>query len=106
MKKEMKIKMQKEMDRLIDELTKVDPCSEDYKAIVSRVKDINEELNGDGEKMKSTIFNSLEVGVKATGVILPIMFYSVWMNRGLEFEKEGTFTSGTFKGLTKFFRPN
>ena len=106
MKKEMKIKMEKEMDRLIEELTKVDPCSEDYKAIVLRVKDINKELNEDGDKTKSTIFRSLDVGVKATGVVLPIVFYSVWMNRGLEFEKEGCFTSATFKGLTKFFRPN
>ena len=106
MKKEMKIKMEKEMDRLIEELTKVDPCSEDYKAIVLRVKDINKELNEDGEKIKSTIFRSLDVGVKATGVVLPIVFYSVWMNRGLEFEKEGCFTSAIFKGLTKFFRPN
>ena len=106
MKKEMKIKMEKEMDRLIEELTKVDPCSEDYKAIVLRVKDINKELNEDGEKIKSTIFRSLDFGVKATGVVLPIVFYSVWMNRGLEFEKEGCFTSATFKGLTKFFRPN
>ena len=106
MKKEMKIKMEKEMDRLIEELTKVDPCSEDYKAIVLRVKDINKELNEEGEKIKSTIFRSLDVGVKATGVVLPIVFYSVWMNRGLEFEKEGCFTSATFKGLTKFFRPN
>lgn len=106
MKKEMKNKMEKEMDRLIEELTKVDPCSEDYKAIVLRVKDINKELNEDGEKIKSTIFRSLDVGVKATGVVLPIVFYSVWMNRGLEFEKEGCFTSATFKGLTKFFRPN
>lgn len=102
----MKIKMEKEMDRLIEELTKVDPCSEDYKAIVLRVKDINKELNEEGEKIKSTIFKSLDVGVKATGVVLPIVFYSVWMNRGLEFEKEGCFTSATFKGLTKFFRPN
>ena len=41
----------------------------------------------------------IDLGVKAAGIILPIIFYGSWVNKGLEFEKEGTFTSTTFKGL-------
>ena len=41
----------------------------------------------------------IDLGVKAAGIILPIIFYGSWVKKGLEFEKEGTFTSTTFKGL-------
>ena len=41
----------------------------------------------------------IDLGVQAAGIILPIIFYGSWVNKGLEFEKEGTFTSTTFKGL-------
>ena len=41
----------------------------------------------------------IDLGVKAAGIILPIIFYGSWVKKGLEFEKEGTFTSATFKSL-------
>ena len=41
----------------------------------------------------------IDLGVQAAGIILPIIFYGSWVNKGLEFEKEGTFTSTTFKSL-------
>ena len=41
----------------------------------------------------------IDLGVQAAGIILPIIFYGSWIKKGLEFEKEGTFTSTTFKGL-------
>ena len=41
----------------------------------------------------------IDLGVKAAGIILPIIFYGSWVKKGLEFEKEGTFTSTTFKSL-------
>ena len=106
MKKEIKIKMEKELERLLDELTKVDPCSEDYKDITARVREINSAMEMSHVDKNNRWTQGVELGIKAAGVICPLVFYSVWMNRGLEFEKEGTFTSGTFKGLTKFFRPN
>ena len=41
----------------------------------------------------------IDLGVQAAGIILPIIFYGSWVRKGLEFEKEGTFTSTTFKSL-------
>lgn len=105
MKKEIRKQMETELERLLEELTKVDPCSEDYRDITARIRDINSTIEMSGVDKKNVIFQGLEVGVKVAGVVLPLMFYSVWMKRGLEFEKEGTFTSGTFKGLTKYFSP-
>ena len=46
----------------------------------------------------------LRVGVEAAGVVLPLMFYGIWMKRGFKFEETGTFTSQTFKGLINKFR--
>lgn len=44
------------------------------------------------------------LAVEGVGIVLPLIFYGIWMKRGFEFEKEGTFTSSTFKGLINKFR--
>ena len=44
-------------------------------------------------------------GIEVLGILVPIGFYSTWMKRGLEFEKEGSYTSATFKGLFGKFKP-
>ena len=46
----------------------------------------------------------LRVGVEAAGVVLPLVFYGIWMKRGFKFEETGTFTSQTFKGLINKFK--
>ena len=47
----------------------------------------------------------VRIGIAAAELIIPIVFYGVWMRRGFEFEKEGTYTSTTFRGLFNRFRP-
>ena len=44
-------------------------------------------------------------GMAAAELVLPLMFYGVWMKRGFKFEQDGTFTSQTFRGLFSRFRP-
>ena len=51
------------------------------------------------------ILTAVKYGIDIAGIVLPLAFYGVWMNRGLEFEKEGSFTSSTFKGLFGKFKP-
>lgn len=51
------------------------------------------------------ILDYTKIGVEAAGIILPLMFYGVWMKRGFEFEKEGVFTSTTFRNLYGRFKP-
>lgn len=72
----------------------------------------DESVNQDLDlKLKAAQFDEdvkqryLRFGVEAAGVILPLVFYGIWMRRGFEFEKEGTFTSTTFRGLFSKFRP-
>ena len=51
------------------------------------------------------LLTAVKYGIDIAGIVLPLAFYGVWMNRGLEFEKEGSFTSTTFKGLLGKFKP-
>ncbi len=46
-----------------------------------------------------------KLGVDVAGMILPLMFYAVWMRMGFRFEETGTYTSTTFKGLFSRFKP-
>jgi hypothetical protein len=46
-----------------------------------------------------------KLGTEAAGIVLPLVFYAVWMNRGFKFEEDGTYTSTTFRGLFSRFRP-
>lgn len=45
------------------------------------------------------------LGVETAGIILPLIFYAVWMRRGFRFEETGTYTSATFRGLFGRFKP-
>lgn len=54
------------------------------------------------EDVKTRYFR---LGVEAAGIVLPLMFYGIWMKRGFKFEETGTFTSTTFRGLFSKFRP-
>lgn len=54
------------------------------------------------EQVKDRYFR---VGIAAAELVLPLIFYGVWMKRGFKFEETGAFTSSTFKGLINRFRP-
>lgn len=47
----------------------------------------------------------IRIGTAAADLILPLLFYAVWMNRGFKFEEKGTYTSTTFRGLFNRFKP-
>lgn len=47
----------------------------------------------------------VRIGIAAAELILPLIFYGVWMQRGFKFEENGTYTSTTFRGLFSRFRP-
>lgn len=47
----------------------------------------------------------LRLVLDAAGIAAPLIFYGVWMGRGLKFEETGAFTSSTFRGLINKFKP-
>ena len=54
---------------------------------------------------EQSIDRYVRIGVAAAELVLPLMFYGVWMKRGFKFEESGTFTSSTFKNLFNRFKP-
>lgn len=54
------------------------------------------------EQSKDRIFRA---GIAAAEIVLPLIFYAVWMRKGFKFEETGTFTSTTFRGLFGKFKP-
>jgi len=82
----------KEKSTAIDDLTKL------YRL---RIEETRSERDFN-EKVKDRYFR---LGVEAAGIILPLIFYGIWMRKGFKFEETGTFTSTTFRGLFNRFRP-
>lgn len=74
----------------LDEQIKADVQDEQYK---------RSQLD---EQVKDRYF---KLGIAAAELLIPIMFYGIWMRKGFEFEETGTYTSTTFRGLFNRFRP-
>ena len=123
MNKEIIELMEREIITLIKELSMHHPGTKEYdditKAIDSLYTTLNKEkslmleevkIENDSELQRNVnkdnkLLTAVKYGIDIAGIVLPLAFYGVWMNRGLEFEKEGSFTSATFKGLLGKFKP-
>lgn len=123
MNKEIIELMESEITTLIKELSMHHPGTKEYdditKAIDTLYATLNKEKSLILEEVKiendlelqrnvnkdNKILSAIKCGIDIAGIVLPLAFYGVWMNRGLEFEKEGSFTSATFKGLLGKFKP-
>mgnify|MGYP000729039658 FL=1 len=74
----------------LDEQIKADGQDEQYK---------RSQLD---EQAKDRYF---KLGIAAAELLIPLMFYGIWMRKGFKFEETGTYTSTTFRGLFNRFRP-
>ena len=54
------------------------------------------------EKVKDRYFR---LGIEMTSIVLPLIFYGIWMRKGFKFEETGTYTSMTFRSLFNRFKP-
>lgn len=54
------------------------------------------------EQVKERYFR---LGIAAAELMIPLLFYGIWMKKGFKFEETGTYTSTTFRGLFNRFRP-
>lgn len=105
--------LEKEISNLLEFLSTTEPGTELYQNVTEQLNTlyrlkIEEEVNKKKlvEKKDKIIDRSITITLELLGIILPICFYNKWMKMGLEFEKEGTFTSTTFRNLFSKFRPN
>lgn len=74
-------------------------------AIEAKEARLNEETFKKQQAKDQKIDRYIGYGINAASIVLPLVFYGTWMKRGFEFEKEGTFTSTTFRGLFGQFKP-
>ncbi len=65
----------------------------------------NEEQFKQHQLNDQVIDRYVKIGIATAELVLPLVFYGVWMKRGLKFEETGTFTSQTFKNLFNRFKP-
>ena len=111
-------------DEIIRQLES-DDCTDDQKlATISRLCDLkNKEIRLRLEKEEQNLRNEREekcavqkhkdfvidslikTTLTAAEIAIPMVFYAVWMKRGFEFEKNGSYTSSTFRTLWNRFRP-
>lgn len=85
--------------------TAVDSLTKLYKLKLEEDKNTYERLDKTTQMAESVKDRYFRFGMAAAELVLPLMFYGVWMRRGLKFEQDGTFTSQTFRGLFSRFRP-
>lgn len=92
----------------LENLRHMEPGTPEYEKAVETLAKLYgiriEEDKGTCDKQENK-FRIIRVAVDGAGIVLPLIFYGVWMKRGLQFEKEGTFTSTTFRGLFQKFNP-
>lgn len=65
----------------------------------------NEEVSREEEKLEQRKNGKLRFGLEVGGLVLPLIFYGVWMYAGFRFEEKGSITSHVFKSLTNKFKP-
>lgn len=89
---------------------------EDSRAAMEYNKEIDDDqfrqnqMEKDAESQKEELAEQridrlVRMGIAGLELIVPIVFYNIWMKRGFKFEETGTFTSTTFKNLINRFRP-
>ncbi|MDR1066198.1 MAG: hypothetical protein LBL35_02015 [Clostridiales bacterium] len=117
---EIKKLLGEEIKTEIQGLAYLDPGSEEkstaiedlvklYKLRIEETKEVD--IRESEERLKKSQLEEqvkdrrLRLAVEAAGILLPLMFYAVWMKRGFKFEETGTYTSTTFRGLFNRFKP-
>lgn len=100
----------------IKNLKSISPDSDGYSAeveAVTKLYKINiEEAEKEREfQMKQTQLSDerksryWKMGIDIGGLVLPMVFYGIWMKRGFKFEESGVYTSTTFKNLFSKLKP-
>lgn len=101
-----------EIQGVLNGIQNLTPNSDEYTTIVQNL-DTLYKLKLEEQKVKSCDEESkkqdklkiLGYILEGAGIVLPLVFYGVWMRRGFKFEETGSYTSNTFKNLQHFFKP-
>lgn len=94
----------------VEDLAKLYKLKIDEDKIAIEYLDKNQNRENDKEFKDAQLKESVKdrcvrIGIAAAELVLPLMFYAAWMNKGFKFEETGTYTSRTFGGLINRFKP-
>ena len=100
-------KLKKRLDVLVDKELKIlesdTSTPKEKEDAISRIAAMYS-MNSDATKHDNWLAY-VKLGIELLSVIGPLVFYGIWMRRGLKFEETGTITSSIFKGLIGKFKP-
>lgn len=127
MGEETRTLLEEEMKAEIKHLASLTPGSEEYNAVVESIiklskvileadkNDIewnetktrreNDEESKRTQSKDAAKDRCVKIVIAGAELILPLIFYNNWMNKGFEFEKFGTYTCQTFRNLFNRFKP-
>lgn len=92
--------------RAVDSLAVLFKIKQDELESDNKAEDVNlrtEEMEIKAKEQKKD--RIVKIALETAGIVVPVIFYGIWMKKGFMFEKDGTITSSTFKGLIRFFKP-
>ena len=90
--------------RFIEEIGTYDPCVSPAKISIDADRAREEELQN-RQLREQKIDRYVRIAVAGAELVLPLMFYGIWMRRGFKFEESGVYSSTTFRNLFSRFRP-
>lgn len=102
-KKESELEL--EIKKLIELRDQYEPGSKEWKAIDERLPEYFKAQNEAVDIQTRKKLKRIEVG---SGIVLSglgLLLYKVYLDKGIEFEKEGTFRSATVRNLINKIRP-
>ena len=76
-----------------------------------KIEETKNELDCDDKRVKREQLEEqvkdryFKLGIAVAEITLPLIFYAVWMYKGLKFEETGSINSTVFRGLVSRFRP-
>lgn len=87
------------------EMEKYDPGSKEWNALNSNLPDYYKVQIEAKDVKTRKVLKKIEVGGSLILSVLGFGLYKRYLDKGFEFEKEGTFTSSTFRNLIGKIRP-
>ena len=88
----------------IDDLENIKTGSEEEAQAIRNIAVLCEARNADSKRERN-IDRIIRYAFDGATFVVGLLAYGKWYKMGLEFEKEGTFTTKTVLGLTKLFKP-
>jgi hypothetical protein len=104
MDKEIEKMLEEEIEGEIRSLSTLEPGKE-KSAAIGYLAELCRLKNEERAKKERVWDRYFRLATESASLVLPLIFYAVWMRRGFKFEETGTYTSTTFRGLFNRFRP-